>query len=133
VVAGVAPASPAAGVAAAAAGAEPAVRQVVLYRMNLWAGTLAFPFQAAAFPLLFGSVSGTRPEQLGLTRRRLGRNVLAGVVGALLLLGALVQLPAHIDQALGQVVAHSLQLSQRQHPRPAGGAGGPEVEALAGE
>lgn len=50
-------------------------------RLGLWASTLAWPLQMLTFPLLFAALSGTRPEQLGLTLRRFGRNVLAGVVG----------------------------------------------------
>lgn len=61
-------------------------------RRSLWAILLAFPFQAVTIPLLFYQLSGTRPSQLGLTTRRLGVNVLAGAVGALLLTPALLGL-----------------------------------------
>lgn len=49
-------------------------------RVQLWVRTLALPFQAVTMPLVFAAVSGTRPEQLGLTTRRFGRNVLAGLI-----------------------------------------------------
>src|SRR5438270_637643 len=77
--------------AVAATEAGPA-RQLMLSRMGLWSGALAFPFQAATFPLLFAALSGTRPDQLGLTRRRLGRNLLLGAAVALLLVPAVLGL-----------------------------------------
>src|SRR6516164_8791527 len=46
-------------------------------RLMLWTKTLACPFQVLTFPLLFASLSGTRLDQLGLTSRRLSRNILA--------------------------------------------------------
>ena len=54
-------------------------------RLFLWASAFAVPFQVLTYPLVFAAMSGTRPEQLGLTVRRLGRNVLAGVSGLLLM------------------------------------------------
>jgi hypothetical protein len=51
----------------------------------------------------------------------------------LLLLGALVQLTADPDQALGQVVAHPLELPEREHARAAQPARGAEVDALTRE
>lgn len=54
-------------------------------RLGLWSNTLAWPFQVLTFPLLFATFSKTRPEELGLTTRRLGRNVLAGAVGTIAL------------------------------------------------
>lgn len=54
-------------------------------RLNLWVRTFALPFQALTVPLLFSAFSGTRLEQLGLTTRRLGRNVLIGLAGTLVL------------------------------------------------
>jgi membrane protease YdiL (CAAX protease family) len=61
------------------------VRQSAQYRLMLWALVLASPFQVLTYPLVFGVLSGTRPSQLGLTRRQFGRNVLRGVVGMVLL------------------------------------------------
>jgi membrane protease YdiL (CAAX protease family) len=58
-------------------------------RLSLWPSTLATPFQILTFPLIFAAFSGTRLAQLGLTTRRFGRNLLAGVA-ALLLLAPLV-------------------------------------------
>jgi membrane protease YdiL (CAAX protease family) len=54
-------------------------------RLNLWARTLALPFQILTYPLVFSAYSGTTLEQLGLTTRRLGRNILAGVAGVMLM------------------------------------------------
>jgi membrane protease YdiL (CAAX protease family) len=62
----------------------PAARQQALYRRSLWLSALAFPLRAATVPLVL-LLSGTRPRQLGLTTRRLGWNVLWGVVGAAVL------------------------------------------------
>ena len=79
-----------AGVAAAAGPgaaktAEPTFRRLDSYRKGLWLNAAAFPFEALTIPVLLYSLSGTRPYQLGLTRRRLGRNLLVGFVGALVL------------------------------------------------
>ena len=54
-------------------------------RLGLWAAALALPFQVLTYPFVFAAMSGTRPEQLGLTLRHLGRNVLAGLSGLLLM------------------------------------------------
>jgi membrane protease YdiL (CAAX protease family) len=65
--------------------ADPAAHRLFNYRLGLWATDAAFPFQAATIPALLYALSGTRPYQLGLTRRQLGRNLLVGLVGALVL------------------------------------------------
>ncbi|HEY7423036.1 MAG TPA: CPBP family intramembrane glutamic endopeptidase [Gemmataceae bacterium] len=54
-------------------------------RLGLWINTLAWPFQILTFPLLFSALSSTRLDQLGLTTRRFGRNILAGIAGMLAL------------------------------------------------
>lgn len=54
-------------------------------RLELWVRTFALPFQILTVPLLFSAFSKTRPDHLGLTTRRLGRNVLAGLAGWLVL------------------------------------------------
>lgn len=54
-------------------------------RLGMWGVALAAPFQVLTYPLIFAAVSETRLAQLGLTIRQLGRNILAGVVGLLLL------------------------------------------------
>jgi membrane protease YdiL (CAAX protease family) len=54
-------------------------------RLGLWVGTLAVPFQVLTYPLLFAAFQRTTLDQLGLTTRRFGRNVLAGVLVLLLL------------------------------------------------
>src|SRR5579872_2449518 len=59
---------------------DPDERRQVQSRMGLWRIALASPFQVLTIPILFAALSGTRPDQLGLTRRRLGRNVLVGLV-----------------------------------------------------
>ena len=60
------------------------LKRQALARMSLWTSALAAPLQALTFPLLFAALSGSRPEQLGLTTRRLGRNALAGLIGVLI-------------------------------------------------
>jgi membrane protease YdiL (CAAX protease family) len=69
----------------AAKTAEATFRRLDSYRKGLWLNAVAFPFQALTIPVLLYSLSGTRPYQLGLTRRRLGRNLLVGFIGALVL------------------------------------------------
>jgi membrane protease YdiL (CAAX protease family) len=63
----------------------PLMRRLVLLRIGLWAMALAFPLQAFTIPFVLHAVSGTRPAQLGLTTRRLGRNLLLGFGGFLVL------------------------------------------------
>ena len=58
-------------------------------RIGLWVGTLAAPFQVLTYPLLFSALRPTTLEQLGLTTRRFGSNLLGGI-GVLLLLAPLV-------------------------------------------
>jgi membrane protease YdiL (CAAX protease family) len=60
-------------------------RKVVLGRMFLWAQTLAYVPQLVLTLALVHAGSGTRPGELGLTTRRLGRNVLAGIVAGVVL------------------------------------------------
>jgi membrane protease YdiL (CAAX protease family) len=60
-------------------------KRQALARMSLWPSALAAPLQALTFPLLLAAFGNTRPEQLGLTTRRFGRNVLSGAIGLLIL------------------------------------------------
>ncbi len=72
----------------AAKALEPTFQRLGSYRKGLWLHALAFPFQAVSIPLLLYGLSRTRPYQLGLTPRRLGRNLLVGLIGALVLVPA---------------------------------------------
>jgi membrane protease YdiL (CAAX protease family) len=54
-------------------------------RFGLWVRTFSFPFQVLTIPLLFSAFSGTRLDQLGLTTRQFGRNILAGLANWLAL------------------------------------------------
>jgi membrane protease YdiL (CAAX protease family) len=69
----------------AAKALEPTFQRLDSYRKGLWLNAIAFPFQALTIPLLLFSLSGTRPYQLGLTTRRLGRHLFVGLVGTLVL------------------------------------------------
>jgi membrane protease YdiL (CAAX protease family) len=108
----------------AADAALPVLRNQAFYRLNLWAMVLAFPFQTATILLLLYGASGTRPAQLGLTTRRLGRNLLAGALGAALLTPAvlgvnwLVEVLYHLAGA-GGFREHPLTVVARLAPRPA--------------
>ena len=51
----------------------------------LWSGCAALPLQVASVLLILGVLSGTRPADVGLTRRRLGKNLLAGLAASLVL------------------------------------------------
>jgi membrane protease YdiL (CAAX protease family) len=64
-------------------------RRLLRIRLNLLASALAFPFQAVTVPVLFYAMGGVSLARLGLTRQRLGRNILAGL-GACLLIAPLV-------------------------------------------
>ncbi len=104
--------------------ALPILRNQAYYRLNLWAMVLAAPCQAATILLLLHGVSGTRPAQLGLTTRRLGRNLLAGALGAAVLTPAvlgvnwLVETLYEMGGASG-VREHPLTVVARQAPSPA--------------
>jgi membrane protease YdiL (CAAX protease family) len=52
-------------------------------RLQLWVGAFAAPFQVLTYPFVFAAFSGTHLDQLGLTTRRLGRNVLVGLTSLL--------------------------------------------------
>jgi membrane protease YdiL (CAAX protease family) len=92
-------------------------------RLELWSTTLAAPFEVLTFPLIFAVFSKTRLEQLGLTTRRLGRNVLLGLAG-LLVLAPLVlgvyQLVRFLYEKAGQeqYEPHALEIIARQHLYP---------------
>jgi membrane protease YdiL (CAAX protease family) len=72
----------------AAKALEPTFQRLGSYRKGLWLNAMAFPFQALTVPLVLYSLSGTRPYQLGLTARRLGRHLFVGLVGTLVLVPA---------------------------------------------
>jgi membrane protease YdiL (CAAX protease family) len=75
------------GLAAGSAAAEtalPMVRRLAILRLNLWAVVLAFPFQVITPPLILWRMHGAKPSQLGLTTRRLGRNLLYGLLAFVL-------------------------------------------------
>ncbi len=92
-------------------------------RLELWVRTFALPFQALTIPLLFSAFSHTRLNQLGLTTRHFGRNVLAGllswlvltplVFGIFLLLRYLSSLS---DEHIGE--QHALEIIGRQQLFP---------------
>jgi membrane protease YdiL (CAAX protease family) len=65
---------------------EPAVQQVGRSRLRLWANLLAFPFQVATFLVLYFSLPGARPADIGLTSRAWGRNVAWGVRAGLVVI-----------------------------------------------
>jgi membrane protease YdiL (CAAX protease family) len=108
---------------AAGEGALEVLRQRVYSRLNLWALVIAFPFQAATIPLLLYRASGTRPGQLGLTARALGLNLLAGVIGFVVLTPAVLGLNWAIDllylsSGAGVPQEHPLTLVARQSLMP---------------
>jgi membrane protease YdiL (CAAX protease family) len=71
--------------AARGEGVDETARRLAQYRLALWSGALAFVLQmASVLPGLY-LLSGVRPAELGLTTRRLRHNVVAGLVGALIL------------------------------------------------
>lgn len=109
-----------AGPAAAESFDEPLAeaRQRLGNRFNLWALALAFPFQLATMLAIPYAVSRTRPQQLGLTTRRLGRNLLAGLITGLLLTPAVLGVFAAVlllcEHGLpGKVHEHALTVLMR--------------------
>jgi membrane protease YdiL (CAAX protease family) len=83
-------------------------------RLELWVRSLALPFQVLTYPLVFAAYSGTHARQLGLTARRLGRNILAGLSGLLLVpdVLALFWLVRHCQGVNGEdgVERHALEI-----------------------
>jgi len=93
-------------------------------RLELWVRTFAFPLQVLTVPLIFSAFSGTRPDQLGLTTRRFGRNILAGLAGWLILtppVFGVFQLLRYLSSHYGDhpVEQHNLETLGRQHLFPA--------------
>jgi membrane protease YdiL (CAAX protease family) len=58
--------------------------KVLQTRRDAWLAMIAFPFQVLTLLYLLYALSGTRPYQLGLSLRDLGRNYLIGMVGAVI-------------------------------------------------
>jgi membrane protease YdiL (CAAX protease family) len=59
--------------------------QLTRVRLGLWAVCSALPLQVGSALLILRAFSGARPADAGLTSRRLGRNVLAGLLAAAVL------------------------------------------------
>lgn len=97
-------------------------KRQALARMSLWPSALTAPLQALTFPLLFAALSGTRPEQFGLTTRHLGRNALYGAIGLLILapivFGTYSLIRYLYAREGGGVDKHALEIiaQQRLHP-----------------
>jgi membrane protease YdiL (CAAX protease family) len=93
-------------------------------RLELWVRAFALPLQVLTIPLIFSAFSNTRLDQLGLTTRRLGRNVLAGLVSWLILtppVFAIFQLLRYLSSQSGEhtVEQHALETIARQQLFPA--------------
>ncbi len=80
-------------------------------RLELWIQTFALPLQVLTIPLLFSAFSHTRLVQLGLTTRRFGRNVLAGLVSWLVLTPPVFA----IFQLLRYLYSHSREQIVEEH------------------
>jgi membrane protease YdiL (CAAX protease family) len=92
-------------------------------RLGLWITTLAAPFQILTYPLVFSAYRPITLDQLGLTTRQFGRNVLRGAA-ALALLGpvvfgiwALVRFLSGAGVERG-IEEHVLETLARQHLTP---------------
>lgn len=92
-------------------------------RLGLWVNALASPFQVLTYPLVFSALSGTRLDQLGLTTRRLIRNVLTGAA-VLLVLAPVVfgfwQLVRLLYRGAGEqgIEQHALEILAQQQLHP---------------
>jgi membrane protease YdiL (CAAX protease family) len=92
-------------------------------RLELWARTFALPLQILTVLLLFSAFSRTRPDQLGLTMRRFGRNALAGLIGWMILtppVFAIFQLVRYLSSQSGKptVEHHALEKIAHQQLFP---------------
>src|SRR5579885_1303810 len=93
-------------------------------RLELWVRTFALPFQALTIPLLFSAFSGTHPDQLSLTMRHFGRNIVAGLLSWLVLtplVFGIFLLLRYLSSLLGRQVMehHPLEVLGRQQLFPA--------------
>ncbi|MGH7224770.1 MAG: lysostaphin resistance A-like protein, partial [Gemmataceae bacterium] len=79
-------------------------------RLDLWARTFALPFQVLTVPLLFSAFSRTCLDQLGLTTRRFGRNVLGGLAGMLILAPPVFGINVLLRYLYSQAGEHAVEL-----------------------
>jgi membrane protease YdiL (CAAX protease family) len=86
-------------------------RQITQTRLMLWAFCAALPVQVACTLALLRSFSGTKPADIGLTGRRLGVNLLAGVIAALVLVPGVYGI-----QALVVLLVRMLGGAGQEHP-----------------
>jgi membrane protease YdiL (CAAX protease family) len=82
-------------------GVDATPRQLAQFRLLLWSGCLTFVLQLSSILFLLYALSGTRPRDIGLTSRRLGTNLLAGVLSALALIPAVYALNYLVTQVYG--------------------------------
>ncbi len=92
-------------------GEKEAVGQAVPTRLMLWAICAAFPLQVVSVLILLRTLAGTRPAEVGLTTRRLGVNLLAGLVATCVLIPGVYGI-----QALMMLLTHALGLKEQPHP-----------------
>jgi membrane protease YdiL (CAAX protease family) len=90
-------------------------------RWQLWVGFLCFPLNIATILLLPRLLSDTLPYQLGLTTHRLGRNLLLGFLGWLLVTAPVLAINyyVHLLYQLStgvQPTIHSLTVLSESHP-----------------
>jgi membrane protease YdiL (CAAX protease family) len=78
-------------------------------RLGLWVNALASPFQVVTYPLVFSAFHRITLEQLGLTRRRLVRNVFGGVAVLLLLTPVVFGIWQFIRWTYGSSGEHALE------------------------
>src|SRR5439155_7815825 len=102
----------AAGFAPRPSGTPTAEATAALMRLQLVADALSFPLQIASVVLLLPRLGGVRPEQIGLTPRRLGRNCLWGVLGWLVLTPACFGVYLAVIALYGAEAAANVQ----EHP-----------------
>jgi membrane protease YdiL (CAAX protease family) len=100
-------------------GDEGEASRLTLLRFTHWEYVVSFPFRLTLILLVLSVVSGTLPYQLGLTARRLGRDILVGILTwiavtplVLLLNYVVTQLWQHSVAPPGQHPLTQLTLSQ---------------------
>jgi len=90
-------------------------------RVGLWTSIFCLPLNLATLLLLPRLLSDTRPYQLGLTTYRLGRSVLLGVLGWIILTPVVLWLNELVHQLYvritsGEPALHSLTMLSRSNP-----------------
>jgi membrane protease YdiL (CAAX protease family) len=89
-----------------------------LLRLRLWAMCAALPLQVGSVLLLLRALSSTRPSEVGLTLRRLGANLLSGLLTAGVLVPVVYGIQAFVVVLYPRMQPHPFTDLGQQSLRP---------------